>query len=125
MSDAEVQTPSPRASALDVRVHQGESRPLQRTDDVPRARGGAERLLRLAAAADYESRSQRTPGCCVSSVRHSSRVTASTAPLACSCLREAGETCRKHRVARLTRQANLRALPDTAPDAGLWPSRRS
>src|SRR6267142_860434 len=35
-------------------------------------------------------------------------------------LREAGETCSKHRVARLMRQANL-----PAPTAGPWASRRS
>ena len=40
-------------------------------------------------------------------------------------LREAGETCSKHRVARLMRQANLRPSTGTAPGAGLWASRRS
>ncbi len=51
--------PSTGASPLDLRIHQGPSRPIQRADDVPRSRRGPERLLRLAPAADFEPRARR------------------------------------------------------------------
>src|SRR6266550_4097537 len=41
-SDAEVQAPDPRESPLGLRIHEGPSRRVQRTDDVPRSRSGPE-----------------------------------------------------------------------------------
>src|SRR4030095_1468879 len=39
-NDAEVRTPNPWESSLSLRIHQGTSRWVQRTDDVSRPRGG-------------------------------------------------------------------------------------
>lgn len=79
-------------------------------NDVPRARSGPERLLRVAQEAGLES---RLGGCSAAStdpglVRGESRYLRGAARL--PDLREAGETCSKHRVARLMRVNNLRAL---------------
>src|SRR5262245_3533634 len=47
-----VHTTQCRASSSDLRVHQSPSKQVRCTDDVPRTRGGPERLLRMAQAAD-------------------------------------------------------------------------
>src|SRR5262245_47653445 len=116
-SDAEVQAPDPRESANRVRIHQGASKPVQRTADVPRARGGAERLLRLADTAGVEPLARRRPAAAAGSGVFRSQEDARLlrlvrasfvashgiygAPRVFLDLREAGETCSKHRVARL------------------------
>src|SRR5262249_18594030 len=109
-SDAEVQAPDPGESSNSIRIHQGASKPVQRTADVPRARGGAERLLRLADTTGFEPFTRGRPVAAAGSgvVRceswHLRCATGVSGPP------RAGETCSKHRVARLICQNNLRAL---------------
>ena len=102
---------SGEASALDVRVHQGQSRQVQRAGNVSRSRRGPERILRVAHAPDLSDRAQEDARL-LRLIRAS--FTASHgiygAPRVFLDLREAGETCSKHRVARLMRVNQLRAL---------------
>src|SRR5713101_3268112 len=106
---ADVHARKCRASPIGVCVHQSPSTPVQRAEHVSRARRGPERLLRMAPAADLES---CTRGCAAASpdprrVHCESGIYG--APRVFLDLREAGETCSKHRVARLMRINGIRA----------------
>jgi hypothetical protein len=109
-SDVHVQASDHGPPPCGLRIHQGASKAIQRANDVSSPRGRTEWLLCMASAAALEPR--RT-GCSAASP-HSRVVHDQSRHLRCaSCfldLREAGETCSKHRVARLMREANLRAL---------------
>jgi hypothetical protein len=87
----------------------GPPKPLQRADHVSGAWGCPERLLRVAAPADLRAQEDAR---LLRLIRAS--FTASQgiygAPRVFLDLREAGQTCSKHRIARLMREANLRAL---------------
>lgn len=86
---ADVQAHTRQSRPRHVRAHQGAERDVSRPGAVPRARDRAQRLLEWSVAA-----SQGIFG----------------APSVFLDLREAGETCSKHRVARLMRENRLRAL---------------
>jgi hypothetical protein len=108
--DADVHETQYQASSLGVRLRQDASRSVRRAEDVPAPRRGSEWLLQMASAPGIESRAGRQPAAstnpCV--VHRESRDLRRPARL--PRLREAGETCSKHRVARLMRESSLRAL---------------
>src|SRR5207248_3352319 len=99
-----------QASRRDVRLHQITTRPVRRADDVPAPRRGSERLLQVASAPGFESGPRGCPPPSPDSrvIRGESRYLWRAACLLRSA--EAGETCSKHRVARLIRENSLRAL---------------
>ena len=94
----------------DLQVHRGASEAIQRRGNVPSPWGRSQRLLRVASRA-CSKRGQED-------VRLLRLIRASfnashgiyEAPRVFLDLREAGETCSKHRVARLMRENGLRAL---------------
>jgi transposase InsO family protein len=90
-----------------VRVHQGRPEPVQRPGDVPRTRRGTGGVLRLAQATTLQPDARllrliRTSFIASQGINAARRVFLD--------LREAAETCSKHRVARLVRERALRAL---------------
>ena len=95
---------------IDVRIHQGSSRRAYRGEAVSRSRSGVERLLRVAETIDLDPRA-RDAGL-LRLIRASFVASHGIygGPRAFLDLREAGESCSKHRVARLMRHANLRAF---------------
>jgi transposase InsO family protein len=108
--DADVHESEREASPIDVRVHQGPSRQLQRAGDVSRARRGPEWVLRVAHASDFESGQEDARLLRLIRASFTASQGIYGAPRVFLDLREAGETCRKHRVARLMRENRLRAL---------------
>ncbi len=109
-AEANVHEAEHRASSFSVRIHQSVSGPVQRADDVPCPRGGPERLLRVASAAGLKPRARGRSAASSDSGSFVASHGIYGAPRVFLDLREAGETCSKHRVARLMREANLRAL---------------
>lgn len=109
-SDAEVQTPSPRARAFGVRV-------IKANRDQYSVQTMC-RVLEVAPSGYYDWLQQPMSNRAQEDARLLRLIRASFvashgiygAPRVFLDLREAGETCSKHRVARLMHQANLRAL---------------
>lgn len=98
-----------------LRIHQDPSASVQRSDDVPAAGGRPERLLCVAAGTDLESR--REDARLLRLIRASFAASHGIygAPRVFLDLREAGETCSKHRVTRLMRINTIRAVRGYGP----------
>jgi hypothetical protein len=113
-----------RPGAITLQVHRHASRSVQRKDDAPGSR--------VTRAGFYAWCKQPLSNRSLEDTRLLRWIRASFAashgidgaPRVFLDLREAGETCSKHRDARLMRQNNLRAPHGTGPDEWRSPNHR-